>query len=238
MLFRSTEILVNNLSVKDGRLYLPNGSSFSLLAIEKEKVRSPSVEQKLKKLSADGAVITGTEPEELLKYLNVKPDFVYRDDESGLLDYIHYRKEDLDFYFIRNTSEEWVSRICGFRQSGKVPELWDPVTGDIVPVRIYDSSDPYINLPLTLPPYGSYFIVFRYTIPTQIYTKIRIDTQDPPYLQYLPEGFVVITPGAYRQMNDPRSRKVISRSIIKLDGQWKVSFPPGFGAPQDRKSVV
>ncbi|HUX96443.1 MAG TPA: glycosyl hydrolase [Bacteroidales bacterium] len=227
----NTEILVNNLSVKDGRLYLPNGSSFSLLAIEKEKVRSPSVEQKLKKLSAEGAVITGTEPEELLKYLNVKPDFVYRDDDSSLLDYIHYRKGDLDFYFIRNTSEEWISRLCGFRQKGKVPELWDPVTGEIVPVRIYDTEDTYTNLPLTLPPFGSCFIVFRHTIPTQTYTNIRMDTKDTPYLQYLNDGVVVVTPGAYRQMNDPRPRKVITRSIMKLEGQWKVSFPLGFGAP-------
>lgn len=227
----NTEILVNNLSVKNGRLTLPDGSSFSLLAIEKEKVRNPLVEQKLKKLSAEGAVITGTDPEEMLKYLTVKPDFVYRDDNSNLLDYIHYQKDNLDFYFIRNTTDEWISRLCGFRQNGKVPELWDPLTGEIVPVRIYNSADSHINIPLTLPPYGSTFIVFRNSAPTQLYTNIRIDTQDPPYLQYLADGVTIITPGAYRQINQKDKRKVIDRSVLNLDGQWKVSFPSGRGAP-------
>jgi hypothetical protein len=227
----NTEILVNNLSVKNGRLTLPDGSSFSLLAIEKEKVRNPLVEQKLKQLSAEGAVITGTDPEEMLKYLNLKPDFEYRDDDSFLLDYIHYQKDNLDFYFIRNTTDGWISRLCGFRQKGKVPELWDPLTGEIVPVRIYNETASHVNLPLTLPPYGSAFIVFRKSESTQLYTNIRIDTQDPPYLQYLADGVTIITPGAYRQMNQHNKRNVIDRSIQKLEGQWKVSFPSGWGAP-------
>ncbi|MBK9391482.1 MAG: hypothetical protein IPN68_15325 [Bacteroidetes bacterium] len=229
----NTEILVDKLSVKNGRLTLPDGSSFSLLAIEKEKIRNPLVEQKLKKLSAEGAVITGTDPEEMLKYLTLKPDFEYRDNDSSLLDYIHYQKGNLDFYFVRNTTNGWISRLCGFRQNGKVPELWDPVTGEILPVRIYQTEGEQINLPLTLPPYGSAFIVFRQTVPTQLYTNIRVDTQDPPYIQYLADGVVVIPAGAYQQMNEPGKRKVLNRSAIKLDGPWKVSFPPGWGAPSN-----
>ncbi len=226
----NTDILVNNLSVKNGRLTLPDGSSFSLLVIEKEKVRNPLVEQKLKKLSAEGAVITGTDPEELLKYLNLKPDFVYRDDNSFLLDYIHYQRDNLDFYFIRNTTDEWISRLCGFRQNDKVPELWDPVSGEIVPVRIYNEAGSHINIPLTLPPYGSTFVLFRKSEPTQLYTNIRIDTQDPPYLQYLADGVTIIPPGAYRQLNQQDRRKVIDRSVLRLDGQWKITFPSGRGA--------
>ncbi|RYY19031.1 MAG: hypothetical protein EOO04_22805, partial [Chitinophagaceae bacterium] len=75
----------------------------------------------------------------LLEGLKVVPDFDYADKGSDrldfmeknapLLDYIHYKKGDLDFYFVRNTSDGWISRNCIFRQSGKLPELWDPVTG-------------------------------------------------------------------------------------------------------------
>lgn len=226
------EILINDLTVKDGRLFLPDGSSFSLLALENETVRAPDVEAALKKLSAAGAVITGTEPEEMLMYLNVKPDFTYRDDETNLLDYIHYRKENLDFYFIRNTSDEWISRQCGFRQSGKVPELWDPVSGDVMPVNIYDNLNGYINLPLTLAPYGSCFIAFRSSRSTQSYKSIKTDTQDPPYLQYLPDGVVILNQGAFTHDNIPRSRNVISSTTYKLKGPWELSFPDGWGAPQ------
>ena len=226
------EILINDLTVKDGRLFLPDGSSFSILALENETVRTPDVEAALKKLSAAGAVITGTEPEEMLMYLNVKPDFTYRDDETDLLDYIHYRKENLDFYFIRNTSDKWISRQCGFRQSNKVPELWDPVSGDVLPVNIYDNINGYINLPLTLAPYGSCFIAFRSSGSTQSYKSIKTDTQDPPYLQYLSDGVVILNQGAFTHDNIPRSRNVISSTTFKLKGPWELTFPERWGAPE------
>jgi hypothetical protein len=225
------EILINDLTVKEGRLFLPDGSSFSMLALENEVVRTPDVEAALKKLSAAGAVITGTEPVEMLIYLDVKPDFIYRDDESNLLDYIHYRKEKLDFYFIRNSSDKWISRECGFRQSGKVPELWDPVSGDVLPINIYDNLNEYINLPLTLAPYGSCFIVFRNSDPTQTYKSIKADNQDPPYLQFLSDGVVVLNQKAFTHDNIPRSRNVISTTTLKLKGPWELAFPDGWGAP-------
>ena len=226
----NSDILVNKLSVRDGRLYLPDGSSFSLLAIENEKYRSSEVEQALKKLSAAGAVITGTDPDEMNKYLNVKPDFIYRDNNSNLIDYIHYRKDEIEFYFLRNTSNEWISRHCGFRQSSKVPELWNPVSGEIVPVRIYDSENGYINLPLTLPPFGSCFIVFRNSQPTQIYTGIKNDSKDPPYLQFISDAVILIDKGSFRQFNDSHNRKVISKSIKVIEGPWNVNFTSVSGA--------
>ena len=229
----NTEVLVNDLKVKDGRLYLPNGSSFGLLALEKEKIRNPDVEEALKKLSAAGAVITGTDPEEMIKYLGVRPDFVYRDNETSVLDYIHYRKHDLDFYFVRNCSNEWISRKCGFRQNPKAPELWDPVTGDIVPVTIYEIGDGFIDLPLTLPPYGSCFIVFRNSNSTQTYKNINIDAKDPPYLQYLSDGVVILKQGAFTQSDNARSRKVISKTTSKIEGPWDISFPEGWGASRN-----
>jgi len=228
----NTEVLVNDLTVKDRRLFLPNGASFNILALENEIVRTPEVDAALKKLSAAGAVITGTEPDEMLMYLNVRPDFKYRDDKKTLLDYVHYRKDDLDFYFIRNTADEWISRNCEFRQNAKVPELWDPVSGEVFPVNIYDTGNGYINLPVTLAPYGSCFIVFRTSTSTQTYKNIKTDIQDPPYLQFLSDGVVILNKGAFTQDNTPRSRNVISKTSMKLEGPWDVTFPKGWGAPQ------
>jgi hypothetical protein len=168
----------------------------------------------------------------MIKYLNVRPDFIYRDDETSLLDYIHYRKDDLDFYFIRNTANEWISRKCGFRQNPKVPELWDPVSGDIVPVTIYDIDNGYINLPLTMPPFGSCFIVFRNSNSTQTYKNIKMDSEDPPYLQFLSDGVAILNQGAFTQKNTPRSRKVINKMTMNLEGPWDLTFPGGWGAPE------
>jgi hypothetical protein len=168
----------------------------------------------------------------MLKYLNVKPDFTYRDDETYLLDFVHYRKYNLDFYFIRNASNNWISRRCGFRQSEKAPEIWDPVSGDIVPVRISDTEDGYINLPLTLPPYGSCFIVFRDLKPVRTYTTVKSETQDPPFMKYLNDGLIILTPGVFPQVNKDRSEKIISPNVLKLEGLWNVTFQAGQEAPQ------
>ncbi|MCK5468304.1 MAG: hypothetical protein KAI99_07345, partial [Cyclobacteriaceae bacterium] len=137
----NTEILLNNLTVKDGKLILSNGANFSLLALENEDAINPYVLIKLKELADQGAVIVGDKPGkiteiknsplskndggnlinqlwtnatdkkgkifsgitpiEMLNDLNVSPDFNYSDKESFLLDYIHYKKDELDFYFIR-----------------------------------------------------------------------------------------------------------------------------------------
>lgn len=227
----NSDILINKLFVKDGKLCLPDGSVFSLLAIEKEKYRDPQVEQALKRLSAEGAVITGTDPEEMLKYLPVKPDFVYRDDEKSILDYIHYRAENIDFYFIRNTSNEWISRQCSFRQKSRSPQYWDPVNGSIVPVRIFSENNDYINLPVSLPPLGSCFIVFSNTETVRTYASVSSETIDPPVIQYLEDGLVLRTEGAYSQKNTGNPRKIISPVIQKIDGLWDVTFQAGRGVP-------
>jgi hypothetical protein len=225
----NSDVLVNKLFVKDGRICLPNGSSFSLLAIEKEKFRSPQVEQALKRLSAEGAVITGTDPEEMVKYLNVKPDFVYRDDDRALLDFIHYKKENIDFYFIRNTSSDWISRQCDFRQNDKTPKLWDPVSGNIVPVSIFSSENDYVRLPVSLAPHGSCFIVFSDSKTIQTYGGISSDTEDPPVLEYVQDGLLIRTADAYSQINRNQPKKIISPAVINLDGTWNLRFTDGRG---------
>jgi hypothetical protein len=40
----------------------------------------------------------------MLGHLKIVPDFSYADMEFYTLDYTHYAKDDVDFYFIRNTT--------------------------------------------------------------------------------------------------------------------------------------
>jgi hypothetical protein len=44
---------------------------------------------------------------------------------------------------------------------GKVPELWDPVSGTIRLAGAFEQADGRTTLPLGLAPYGSLFVVFR-----------------------------------------------------------------------------
>ena len=56
------EVIVRDLAVKDGRLVLPHGTSYSLLVLPKLETMRPEVLQKIEQLVANGAVILGPPP--------------------------------------------------------------------------------------------------------------------------------------------------------------------------------
>jgi hypothetical protein len=150
------------------------------------------------------------------------------------LDFIHYKKNDLDFYFIRNTSDEWVSRQCSFRQQHKVPEIWDPVSGEIIPVEIFHQNNEYISMPVTLPPHGSQLIAMRKTNPLPHYTQITTDGQHPPLLEFTNDGFHLLKDGMV-ELKRPNQSKIINNKIPSqvLKGAWELFFPENWGAPQN-----
>ena len=153
-------------------------------------------------------------PEETLRSLGVIQDFGYPGQEKGLLDYIHYTKDDTDFYLIRNTTDDWVSEKLSFRQSDKQPELWDPKTGDMIRIPTYHEVDGQTNFPLSIPPFGSYFVVF-----TSEPAKTKSDSKM--------NDLVYSTHGFY-------SRSSLDReSSIQLEGDWRVSFSEDWGAPAE-----
>lgn len=267
----NTEILLNDLMVKNGKLALPNGSEFSILVLEDEGSINPLVLVKLEELIKQGAKIVGVNPEriteipkppisieeaellinqlwdddyteqvhsdvtalELLKALQIGPDFDYADKNSFLLDFIHYEKEGLHFYYVSNTSDKWVSRACAFRLQNKVPEIWDPLTGEIIPVSVYDQGAGNIVLPLTLAPYGSQLIVFRQADPLPHYSEISSDKEHPPLLKFTKDGFQLLENGT-STLRDESKSKVINNIIQTqtLDGDWELFFPPNWGAPE------
>ena len=239
----NTEVLLNKLTVKDGKLVLSNGAVFSILVLENEEVINPEVLARLDDLSKQGAVIvsdkpkgvgkdSGITPREMLTVLDVPSDLDYPDKESYLLDYIHYQKNDIDFYFIRNTSGEWISRECGFRQQSKVPEIWDPVTGEIIPVPVYREDDLYIRIPLTMAPFGSYLVVFNKKATPFHYTDISYSGHNPPFMEFKQEGILFLDKGTYELIGPVGSKQVENNStVLKIDGPWTVHFTKGWGAP-------
>ena len=59
----NAEVLENRISVKDGRLVLPNGISYSILVLPKLETIRPALLMKLKDLVQQGAVILGPKPD-------------------------------------------------------------------------------------------------------------------------------------------------------------------------------
>ena len=168
-----------------------------------------------------------------LNDLQIAHDFSYPGDEFYTLDYTHYEKDGLDFYFIRNTGEEWISRECSFRQEGRIPEIWDPVSGEIIPVTIYQHVGECIEMPLTLPPFGSTFVVFREGEYSPLFSRVKSDGINPPLLKFTTDGLLFWEEGELKFFDGDKVEIIDLKFNEKtLKGPWEVFFPEGWGAPE------
>ena len=83
------------------------------------------------------------------------------------LNYLHRRAGDTDIYFVCNSSNRYVTASCIFRVAGKLPEIWDPVSGGIRKAAAWSQADGRTTVPLEFTPYGSMFVVFRQPVSTR-----------------------------------------------------------------------
>ncbi len=181
---------------------------------------------------SEGRIFSGVEPQQILEELGIPPDIACMDTKSVLPDYIHYRKGNIDFYFIRNTTSHWITGKYGFRLKAGIPEIWDPVTGSTAPVRIFDQGEKYIKIPITMAPYGSYFAVFSDGVPLSHYTDVSDENNMTPYLEYNKRGILFLKEGTIRlEKESGPSVAVLSGRSQTIDGEWKLLFTKGWGAP-------
>jgi hypothetical protein len=182
--------------------------------------------------SQTGKIYARTTPIQVLESLKVSPDFAYHDQKKGTLDYIHYARKGSDFYLIRNTTDQWISRSCSFRQNGKPPQLWNPVTGEILPISVYNQTGKLTTLPLTLPPFGTYFVVFTSESPPAHFAPTAQSDVNPPMLQYTSDGVFALEEKKVNVLSGTKSQAIASISPVKtLNGSWELAFPAKWGAP-------
>jgi hypothetical protein len=157
-----------------------------------------------------GKVCWGKSVKEVLDEMNVRPDLeVAGIDNSGyIIDYIHRRTETEDIYFISNSSQAEQRVTLTFRVgSGRVPELWDAVSGLIQRAVKYSKADGGISIELVMDPLASRFVVFRDK------STGRNDRELPADLQY----------GLSAQSG--------ATAPIDLSGSWTVDFDTAMGGP-------
>lgn len=94
---------------------------------------------------------------DVLRGMEVLPDF----ESSGSLRYTHRRTATEDLYFVSNDRDQAVEAECKFRVSGRLPELWDPVTGRVRELPRFACREGQTFLNLRFEPAQSYFVVFR-----------------------------------------------------------------------------
>jgi hypothetical protein len=223
----TTEVLLDRLSVKDGRLVLPDGMSYRLLVLDLEEPETPpAVLRKIIGLHRAGAtVVLGQRQPDRAPGLQGYPDSdaevrglatelwslgitgrsleeVLRQrgllpDFEGPWDYTHRQSDEADLYFVAGEG----AADCLFRVTGKQPELWDPVHGTIQDASAWRATaDGRTVVSLELPPNGSVFVVFRRPA--------------------APPGSVGVPAGR------------VASEELALSGPWTVRFEPGRGAPR------
>jgi hypothetical protein len=173
---------------------------------DKESVRIRPVGQ--------GRLVIAKDRSEALRKIGVDGDFevVGRSQgDLGPLDFIHRKTTDDEFYFVRNKTMDPLALTCRFRvaaeANGQLPEFWWPDSGRRSVCHGWKSvTGGRTELPVTLGPSGSVFVVFR---------KTRAADGGP--LDSL--------------ANDTFAADETAAPLT-LDGPWQVEFPKGWGAPR------
>ncbi len=120
-----------------------------------------------------GQVIWGVPITDILSELHQIPDFTTNLPDSLNLMYIHKITGHTDLFFVVNQKDSLLSRECLFRVTGKIPEIWNPLTGEVEKVAVYSEENRQIRIPVTFQPRESLFFIFREGKPEKNATRQR-----------------------------------------------------------------
>ncbi|MCX8170400.1 MAG: glycosyl hydrolase [Candidatus Bathyarchaeota archaeon] len=148
-----------------------------------------------------GKVFWAGSLQEVLDRLGIKPDFECSSRSTdALINYIHRRTDDgVDVYFIANRRRRREDLVCTFRVQNMRPEIWNPETGEVTPMPIYEVlEDGRVRMPLSLGPCGSTFVVFRSPASTPRFTSIERNGE----VLMNTKPFPAAKPGLYPNITD------------------------------------
>jgi hypothetical protein len=75
------------------------------------------------------------------------------------LAYLHKKVGDKDIYLLANDGTEVLREVVTFPRLGN-PSWWDPYTGDVSEVKVFEQESGRTQIPLEIPPFGGLAIVF------------------------------------------------------------------------------
>jgi hypothetical protein len=304
----NSDVLVNRATVRNGRICLPGGTSYAMLALSDQDNLPFATLKKIEQMVKNGMVLVGNAPkrsfglrtiasesefraivarlwsstatvnrhgkgrvyqgvgvDKALAMEKIRPDMSWTSYPDVNIGFAHRSTEDADIYFLSNKwlrkgindldyhyipecPDRYVSTTCTFRVSGRCAvERWDPMTGKITPVLDYIYKNGCYTLPVSLTPEGSVFYVFRKTKAADAHctvTKndVAVDAGTPLSVgasrQYLANGtFESLDAGTFTITGSNGQRKTVTcrqpQSEIRLVGSWLVRFNelPQLGTP-------
>ena len=173
----NAEVLMNRAVASQGRLRLPDGMSYRYLVLpdRPDAILSTSVLTKVRELARAGVTVIGppsrafpTTPlrtgplDAVVRADGLAPDLEFRDPSAGAdFDWIHRRAGATEIYFLSSQSRTSTTAQVVFRVTGKQPELWDAVTGEMRSLPDWREEEGRTLVPLQFEPRQSWFVVFR-----------------------------------------------------------------------------
>lgn len=150
-----------------------------------------------------GKILCGMDMSEALAVVGCTPDFVVPDGTPVV--YCHRHTSVMDIYFIANQSSERQTFTAGFREDGRIPELWNPVDGHVRKLRRYTCGNGMTSVALELEPLESVFIVFADKAPLYSCSSNHDTSGDFPKHEVL----------------------------ATLSGTWTLTFDKDMGGPEE-----
>jgi len=108
-----------------------------------------------------GRVVFGRSLRAVLRSDGMPPDFEVEGNGDAFIDFIHRQTDDADLYFVCNRNKRIEEVTLVFRQDGRQPEWWDPVSGEQRVIPVYHMEAGRTKVPLRFGPHESGFVVFR-----------------------------------------------------------------------------
>ena len=115
--------------------------------------------QLIDQLKAHKNVYPGFDWKKLMESEKISSDFIVngRNDIS----FAHRADKDMDIYFFFNPDSVKHQFECDFRVEGKIPELWNPMTGEVIKTAQFSRQDRGTKAWINLEGHESVFVVFR-----------------------------------------------------------------------------
>jgi len=150
---------------KDGKIVLPGGAAYRVLVMPlphpmspDSNSCSPEVLSKIKELKQAGVIIPDLPYQQAdFSAVGLERDVIVPKEIA----WTHRRGDDADIYFISNQENKERSFEISLRVQGKLPELWNPVTGEISTPVSFKTEAGRTIMKINLDRYESTFVVFQ-----------------------------------------------------------------------------
>jgi hypothetical protein len=183
------DVLFRLATASNGRIQLPGGASYGLIVVPDVQPLAPDAvtpyraletrlrdvlrflnEQKVPVLVADTLArdlhIQARLPytEDDFSALGLPRDLIVTENgipAYGSIAWTHRADQNADIYFLSNQKNEKRQLEFSLRVSGRLPEIYDPLTGEIQPAEVWKTENGRTKFSLTLDAQAALFVVFE-----------------------------------------------------------------------------